>query len=235
MASGTGKKKRTSSALPANDNDMDDTTSDTPTWDTSDKHCRQFVRDLKHNDWLYSQVPSARTLIERGYLRYKGGKAIMPTYDMIRQYKDGTLPTYSFENPSPVTTVGTGPPAAAPPTPAPSTGTPAPASAPGAGTAPAPTTHAQPPAASSSAPLTRTCSRVMRTLAWTLTGRSVALSASASRTRSTRWSSPDGAGTVAVISCDTCTSKPRNARVRPPMQSRRRCVSYRTQASSSHP
>ena len=55
MASGTGKKKRTSSALLADDNDMDDTTN-TPTWDTSDKYCRQFVRDLKHNDWLYSQV-----------------------------------------------------------------------------------------------------------------------------------------------------------------------------------
>ena len=105
MASRTGKKKRASSALSANDNDMDDTTIDTPSWDTSDKFCRQLVRDLKHNDWLYSQVPSARTLIERGYLRYKGGKAIMPTYDMIRQYKEGTLPTYSFDDPSPVTTL----------------------------------------------------------------------------------------------------------------------------------
>ena len=115
MATSSSKTKRASSAVSSLDNDMADTDNDTPSWDASDKYCRQFVRDLKHNDWLYSQVPSARTLIERGYLRYKGGKLLMPTYDMIRQYKDGTLPTYSFDIPSPIAAPSTGASPAAPP------------------------------------------------------------------------------------------------------------------------
>ena len=127
-------KKRGSKPPHKTDNLMEDDKDDKPTWDTSDKMCRPFFRDLQQNDWLYSQVHGARTLVERGYIRYKGGKILVPTSDMVVQYKAGNLPVYSFEAPSPVAPPS-GTPIATPSTPsgtAPSGS--APTSAPGAST-----------------------------------------------------------------------------------------------------